>query len=132
MVKKEYGYYSCQGRKADIPVKCQSKIYRQEELEQEVINQIESLKYRDFSTGNGKNDTASLLQEMKQIDSRQERLIDLYSLGSVSREQIDDKIRELNQQREKVKVLLSAQNTLKSEEIIKMSTCIRNVDYNAT
>ena len=66
---------------------------------------------------------------MKQIDSRQERLIDLYSLGSVSREQIDDKIRELNQQREKVKVLLSAQNTLKSEEIIKMSTCIRNVDY---
>ena len=128
-IKKEYGYYSCQGRKADIPVKCQSKIYRQEELEQEVINQIESLKYRDFSTGNGKNDTASLLQEMKQIDSRQERLIDLYSLGSVSREQIDDKIRELNQQREKVKVLLSAQNTLKSEEIIKMSTCIRNVDY---
>lgn len=98
-------------------------------MEQEVINQIESLKYRDFSTGNGKNDTASLLQEMKQIDSRQERLIDLYSLGSVSREQIDDKIRELNQQREKVKVLLSAQNTLKSEEIIKMSTCIRNVDY---
>ena len=128
-IKKEYGYYSCQGRKADIPVKCQSKIYRQEELEQEVINQIESLKYRDFSTGNGKNDTASLLQEMKQIDSRQERLIDLYSLGSVSREQIDDKIRELNHQREKVKVLLSAQNTLKSEEIIKMSTCIRNVDY---
>lgn len=127
--KKEYGYYSCQGRKADVEIKCPSKIFRQDELEQAVIEQIESLKSTNWTAQEKHEDTAALLQQLKQIDSRQERLIDLYSFGSIQKNQIDDKVRELNLEREKVKALLSSRNTLDTDEIINMASKIHDSDY---
>lgn len=128
-IKKEYGYYSCQGRKADVLEKCASKIFRQDELEQVVIEQIDSLKYKDWSTQKTPEDTSVLHQQLRQIDARQDRLIDLYSIGSISKNQIDDKIKELNLEREKVNTLLSSKNTLDSNDIVSMATRIHDADY---
>lgn len=61
------------------------QIYRQEELEQEVINQIESIKIQRLFHREWQNDTAS--SEMKQIGFSPGTAGLTYSLGSVSREQ---------------------------------------------
>lgn len=127
--KKEYGYYSCQSRK-NLKEKCTGKIFKQEELEDAVINQIHNLKYQSWKTLERNDDSASLLNQIKQIDSKQERLIDLYALGSVSKEQIDDKIRGLNIERNKVKALLDLQNkSLSTETIIDIANRIKSSDY---
>lgn len=124
---KEYGYYSCRGRREED--KCDSPIFKQEELEQAVIEQIAQLQYRDWSVCSKVDDTESLIKKINQIDSRQERLIDLYSVGSISKAQIEDKIKELNIERDKVKALLASLNILRSDEIIHMSSKISNSDY---
>lgn len=129
-VKKEYGYYSCQGRKADVAEKCPSKIFRQENLEQVVISQIEQLKYKNwFTKERADDDPSALLQQLKQLDARQDRLIDLYSIGSIPKLQIDDKIKELNLERDKINALLASRQTITGDEIIQMATTIREVDY---
>lgn len=128
-IKKEYGYYSCQGRKADVVDKCRSKIFRQETLELAVIEQIELLKCKDWTAMETPKDNHALHQQLRQLDSRQERLIDLYSIGSISKNQIEDKIKELNLEREKVKTLLSSKNILDANEIVSLASRIHDADY---
>lgn len=74
-------------------------------------------------------DNHALHQQLRQLDSRQERLIDLYSIGSISKNQIEDKIKELNLEREKVKTLLSSKNILDANEIVSLASRIHDADY---
>ena len=128
-IKKEYGYYSCEGKKANIKDKCPSKIFRQEDLEQIVIKQISELKYHNWTQVEQKQDSKPLFQQLKAIDQKQERLIDLYSLGSISKQQIDDRIKALNLERQKIKELLSGQETLNVADIINIAVTIESADY---
>jgi len=132
--KKEYGYYSCMGRRgiADGTHKCESKIFKQDELEDIVVQQIIDLVYRDWTTGEKKNNDRNFQHELKNIAARQERLIDLYMVGSISKEMIDDKMRELNREREKINSLISQEeNSISSELIIDIASRIESSDYAA-
>lgn len=128
-IKKEYGYYSCEGRKSNVQNKCPSKIFQQKELEQSVVNQIQKLKYHDFKSETIQDNTSILLNQVKALDIKQERLIDLYSIGSISKDQINDRIKALNSEREKIKTLLSRPKKLNTSEILSISSQIEESDY---
>lgn len=129
-LKKEYGYYSCQGKKAEIKEKCQSKIFKQEALELLVIDQIQKLKYHNWELSKKQdNDTDTLFLQLKNIDSKQERLIDLYSIGTISKEQINSRIKALNSEREKIKELISCSKKTDISEILTIASQIEEADY---
>lgn len=103
--EKQRPYYCCYSRMkkyqpAAEDLHCTNKSWRMEELDNLVLNEMRKLHVEDFSTDAPKNPLPPALEaELKKTDEQVNRLLDLYADGAIPREQLDEKIKALNEKR---------------------------------
>ena len=120
----EYKYYSCYSRRKQHPeiVKdpnCKNKNYRSDVLEKIIFDEIRKLaldtsKLADLKTEDNSEKISLLLKEIEKIDAQRSRLIDLYSIGSFTSDEITAKIAPLSEKRNKLEKEI---NSLKSSAL---------------
>ncbi|MGO2961267.1 MAG: recombinase family protein [Carnobacterium maltaromaticum] len=110
---KKYRYinYCCYSRKPSqrSMVKdpnCKNKRHKAEALENKVIEQLSKLTIDDLTTPETYNirDEKSIIQkELSKLDSQLEKIIDLFQVGTLSKESLNDRINKINSQKESLK-----------------------------
>lgn len=115
--KYRYNYYACYSRRKSNKkmVKdpnCKNKYWRMEELEQLVFSEIRKLQLDPnyiYDLRGGKSEQTEnerkldiLQNEVKKLEEQRSRLIDLYGLGSFTPEELQEKVLEVEGQKEKL------------------------------
>ena len=126
---KHYHYYRCYSqRKTNRTMvkdpNCKNDSYKMEELDQIVFDEISKLAldpsyiHNVASPQDSDEKKIKLLQkQIEKIDAQRSRFMDLYGLGSISVEEIQDKINPLNEQRQKLEQeIKSIESTLPLSE----------------
>lgn len=110
---KKYSYYVCNSKAKKNPnlvkdATCKNKTWRMDVLDDLVLNEIRKLSLEPLVTSAPKSDTKkTLTQRISAIDRQVEKLIDLYSLGGISKEQIEKKVNSLNSEKSKLQRQIS-------------------------
>lgn len=124
---KMFHYYGCYSRsktkKALIrDPNCKNKIWKQEELDELVLNEIKKLKTENrFEELIQIDDNSSIIKkEIEKIKNQKSRFMDLYGVGTFSVEELQDKIKPLNDRIEKLTEQLSAPalSEIKAKELV--------------
>lgn len=84
---------------------CIKKLIRHDELESQVIEYIKNLEfdYESKKTKEKTNNLSAYEKELEKINNQLTRLVELYSLGDMPIDIINNKIKQLENEREKVK-----------------------------
>lgn len=100
-----YYYYYCGN-------KCKNKIYKQDKLDNMIFNEMRGLVSEDVNSPEDvlgednreelETKTKTIQKELDSLDAKKSRLIDLYSSGAFSVEEIENKIKPLNEQRKRL------------------------------
>lgn len=101
---KPYTYYGCRGnggRNLDKRVKHKCKYYRQDQLDQYIIDQIMTLEFKEVESKPIQIDP-QLDKRIKSIDDQVKRLIELYAIDGIDLGIITAKIEELNTEKRKL------------------------------
>ena len=103
-----YEYYACYSRikKNASLVKdenCKNRFWRMHDLDDLIFNEIKKLSFEPILPSvEIPDDTAVINSKIKEIDSQIERLMDLYSLGNMPLDLLQNKIHDLNDQRNRL------------------------------
>lgn len=113
------GYYTCYSRSKRVKQMivdptCKNKNWRMVDLDNIVINEIKKLKYTDGYIDTVKservddteNQSEQIKKRLSQIDSQISKLMDLYSLGTISIDIIQSKIDPLTEEKSKLEQTL--------------------------
>lgn len=106
--KTRHSTYCCYSRmkKVQTMIKdpnCKNKIYRVEELDKIIFDEIRKLKYQYKPKPEEKKEKSRLLQtELESCENQISRIVDLYSLGKIPFAQLDKKLNALNEQKEQL------------------------------
>lgn len=104
-------YYVCYTRRKSpkhmmTADSCDKSFERKEKLEEAVINELKKLKLSDVEAKEKDNRNEDKIETLtKQIDSiknQTSKMIDLFSLGTISMDILNDKISTLNADKEKL------------------------------
>ena len=138
---KKYGYrqyYKCysKSKKAKHMIKdptCNNKIYRINELDEIIFNEIRKLAIdpeylkvlrKESDKIKDQHQIHTIQEEIKSIDSQLSRFMDLYGLGSFSIEQLDSKTKPLNEKKlklqDELKRLKSESNVKTDKEVLQI------------
>ena len=115
-----YSYYTCYSRRKSaknmiIDPNCKNKIYRREELDKIIFDEISKLsndpsyihEIKQESYPEDQKQKELLIQkEIEKIDAQKSRFLDLYGLGEFSALEIQAKIVPLNEQKERLEIEL--------------------------
>lgn len=121
--KNVYHYYGCRGKhetnqKKMKSNKCSNKYYRQEELDNAIIQEILKL---DIETVKPKKiqPPSDNSKEIAKINKQISKLMDLYSIGGISLDDIKEKIDKLNAEKKRLtpKKPKKEPSTLSTKEI---------------
>lgn len=93
---------------------CKNKNYRQFKLEAIVLNKIKEVAGNDqylieHQQAGIKSDSTDYKKQIRKIDEQIKRLLDLYQMGTVEYEEIDDRINKLNKEKETLSDAISEQ-----------------------
>lgn len=109
---RKFKYYCCYSRRKSVPSMitdptCMNKNYKQEDLDRIVFDEIRKLaldpsRITDIRQEDGAEKESLLLKEIEKIDSQKSRLMDLYSLGEFSIDEITSKIAPLSERKRKL------------------------------
>lgn len=105
-----YQYYCCHSRRKISPhmVKdpnCKNKNWRRDDLEKLVTDEIRKLKNEPLDHSDQSKMESKIpliLAEIEKTDSQKSRLMDLYASGLFGMEELESKIRPLNEQKKKL------------------------------
>ncbi|MDR4997861.1 recombinase family protein [Brevibacillus parabrevis] len=97
---KHYRYYNCRARRfpSEYPNKCINKTWRSEALEKYIQAALYSMSDEKNSTEK-EIVTVDYGAKMKKIDQKLERLIELYSDGSIDKSVLDKQVSKLNNEK---------------------------------
>lgn len=132
-----YTYYACYSRskkskKVAKSDNCKNKLWRMEKLDNLIFDEIRKLSFDDITPTTPVDRTKTLKKSLSEVDKKISRLIDLYSDGTLSRGQLDSKIKALNEQRERLENELSIiedehRNKLSHDEVVSMVSSIDDI-----
>lgn len=122
-----YSYYTCYSRRKSarnmiIDPNCKNKIYRRDELDKIIFDEISKLandptyihELKQDSYPDEMRQKESLIQkEIEKIETQKSRFMDLYGLGEFSAQEIQKKVAPLNEQKQN---LLKELSILKADE----------------
>ena len=116
---------------------CKNKIYRVDNLDNIILGEIEKLSLEPelIAEETDANEKIRLIQtEIKNIDSQISRFLDLYGLGSFTVDQIDAKIKPLEERRSKLQQEISRLDLqpIQHEEVITVLDAFSDVIQNGT
>ena len=128
---KNYSYYSCYSRRKSaknmvIDPNCKNKIYRREELDKIIFDEISKLsndpsfihEIRQESYPEDQKQKELLIKkEIEKINAQKSRFLDLYGLGEFTAQEIQSKIAPLNEQRERLQ-----------NELVNLKACASDLD----
>lgn len=111
-----YAYYKCYSRDGNSTMKkidgCRNPNYRVEKLDQVILDEIKKLKFNPnyleslVESGrqtDGEDDTLRILETaLKEVESKIDKLMDLYTLGSIPLDAIGDRLKPLYEEKEKI------------------------------
>ena len=132
---KKYHYYRCYSqRKTNRTMikdeNCKNVSYKMDELDQIIFDEIGKLALDpsyihklEPQQDNNQKKIELLQKQIAKIDAQRSRFMDLYGLGSISVEDIQDKIEPLNEQRSKLEqeiTKLKHDSPLPEEDAIRM------------
>ena len=131
----EYIYYICNTRCHNhnaTAEHCDNKSWRMEKLDNLIFDEIRKLSFDDITPTTPVDRTKTLKKSLSELDKKISRLIDLYSDGTLSRGQLDGKIKALNEQRERLENELSIiedehRNKLSHDEAVSMVSSIDDI-----
>ena len=103
-------YYGCYSRRKGKPSmikdpNCKNKIYREQELNDIILNEIRKLKLdpdRINAETTITDNTETLKEEIRKIDMRRGKLIDLYAFGTLDAQEIESKIKPLTERKNRL------------------------------
>lgn len=109
---------------------CKNKYWKVTELDGIIFDEIKKLKLEDIKRPEKKknNQTAVLQKRIDEIDSQVSRFLDLYGKGLFDIENLEEKVNELKEEREKLSSQITAQNDSKSlseKEVIKYISSLK-------
>ena len=141
--KTGYEYYSCNSRskkekKAIKDPNCKNKNWKMTELDDLVFDEIKKLAsdpnyIAKLSDDKPQDDRPLIIaKEIKSLDSQLNKLMDLYSIGGLSIEILQDKIHDLNDKKLKLEheleeIELREQEKLSHEETIRIATSFEDI-----
>ena len=112
-------YYTCQRRRQGNG--CRNKIYRADELEELIFNEVRKLATEPIEPEPVEDPTDEIKKEIENAESRINKLIDLYAVNGLPLDALAEKIKEENARKEKL------ENQLKNiVEKIKPSDVLEN------
>ncbi|MBO7672438.1 recombinase family protein [bacterium] len=125
----EYNYYTCfnkiQSKGAyGINTKCTNKYWKMDELNNIIISEIQKLALdptyiSSIKPVKNENSQIDILEKkISDIDSQVNKLMDLYSLGTMPIDLLQNKVVELNEQKEKI---IKELHSIQKERKLKMS-----------
>ena len=101
----EYTYYICNTRCHNLGAKanhCTNKSWRMEKLDELIFNEIKKLSFDTITPTTSVDRSKALQKSLSDVDKKISRLIDLYADGTLSRANLDGKIKALNEQRSRL------------------------------
>lgn len=132
---KTFEYYGCYSRSKKaksmiVDPNCKNKYWKVTELDGIIFDEIKKLKLEDIKRPEKKknNQTAVLQKRIDEIDSQVSRFLDLYGKGLFDIENLEEKVNELKEEREKLSSQITAQNDSKSlseKEVIKYISSLK-------
>lgn len=138
-------YYSCYSR-AGSPshmvkaLNCPSKINRTEILDEYVISQMKEITKTDISikidsefTDDSDTDKAVIQNEIKSIEDRINKLLELYQFGNVPLDVLNSKINSLNSEKSKLNEIINESATEIIDDTIdkvEIFNNLKKVDWN--
>lgn len=131
-----YRYYICKARRfpSEYPKKCMNKNWNAKKLETLVINSIKQLPFNnEIKTTKTQKINFKLLEN--KIDGKVERVLNLYTEGSINKNILDKQIEKLNAEKEdllkKQKAqLIAEQNEITPEELQDHIINLAGTDFN--
>ncbi len=123
-----FEYYGCYSRSKKAPTmikdpNCKNKYWKKKDLDDLVLGEISKLSLEKFRVQEQKKpDLKPSKRRINDIDNQISRLIDLYGRENISVEVLDEKIKALMEEKEKLSAQIEAQsasNGLTEKEIIK-------------
>lgn len=130
-----YAYYKCYSRDGNSTMKkidgCRNPNYRVEKLDQIILDEIKKLKFNPNyleslvesgrQTG-GEDDTLRILEiALKEVESKINKLMDLYTLGSIPLDAIGDRLKPLYEEKEKIETQIQERkNETKIPEVLSL------------
>ncbi len=108
--KYKYYLYKCGSRskksKTVIDPNCKNKIWKMDELDQIVFDQIRQLKLQPIDQPTPVHDNSAVLKHIKKIDDQINKLLDLYAIDGIPLQSLESKIQSLNDEREQLEQTL--------------------------
>ncbi len=104
--KYEYDYYSCFSRAPKTgPGTCKNKVWRAEELDEIVLNEIRKLKFTPAKRSKSVNKTSAVDKKINELNKQLERIMTLYTVGEMPLDIIQKKVHEINAQKTKLEAV---------------------------
>ena len=122
-----YYYYTCNSRGKHTPelvkdASCKNKTWRMEELDNIVFTEIKKLALNtEFEPQNEKNDVSetAISKEIKKLDSRISKLIDLYAVDKIPEDVLQEKIADLTDKKAYLESKKNDTSPKKTREVIQ-------------
>jgi len=131
---KTYHYYSCYSKSKVSPImirdpNCKNQNYVCRELDQIIKDEMKKLTWENVSvTPTKENDMLiPLKKELAKIDKQRERLMDLYTIGDFSIEELQKKATPLNEKREALKKQINELADVPKKSIEELKKTIESI-----
>lgn len=112
---KVYSYYRCDGRTRHKA--CHNRHWRMNELDEIIFNEIRKLRVDPSYCLQSKTDNTPVLRkEIEKISDQIDRLISLYAVDDIPVDSLQEKIRNLNEQRNKLESQLESSPSMSIDE----------------
>lgn len=140
-------YYRCRGNSVDLlataDTKCTNKSYRMEDLDKEILEEVKKLAiepgyYKSLrsSAADPEDKGAAIASEIKKIDAQISRFMDLYALGSMPVDVLDNKIKDLSMKKaaleENLQQIKADSSKLSIKETEKLINKIPDILHNGS
>lgn len=129
--------YICYSKKGtpDYMVKdvnCPSKRHRINRLDPKIIDIIKNVSFEDMEQGKDSTDNhATITAELKRLDSKIEKLLDLYQYGLLDVDILNERITNLNIDKERLQFTLDNQKKrLDSKTVLANIKTVKDFDWN--
>jgi site-specific DNA recombinase len=133
---KTYRYYLCRARRfpSEYDKKCMNKTWNSSKLEDLIINEINEL-IKNKETINDNYKIIDYDKLISNVDERENRILDLYELGRIDKNKLDQRIQSLEDEKhelikKKENQNSQQQNVLTPKELKKYVSDLYTADFN--
>lgn len=125
-----YGYYVCNGKRSrtvkKTGVRCVQPNKRVEDIDTIILDKINAMNFDKAKKNILKNrKTDDSKKRIDKLDSQQKRLMDLYQLDSVDINELDKRLKKINEERKTIK---ETKNSLREKKVMNQLENLKGIN----